>query len=73
QLAIYIGWLLHKTKGGLVAGILFVFPGAVAIMALSWVYAIFGNVGAVQALFFGLKAAVLAIVIEAVIRIGRRA
>ncbi|MCA1440002.1 chromate efflux transporter [Ensifer sp. IC4062] len=73
QLAIYIGWLLHKTKGGLVAGTLFVLPGAVAIMALSWIYAIFGNVGAVQALFFGLKAAVLAIVLEAVIRIGRRA
>ncbi|WEX86593.1 chromate efflux transporter [Sinorhizobium garamanticum] len=73
QLAIYIGWLLHKTKGGLVAGMLFVLPGAVAIMALSWIYAIFGNVGAVQALFFGLKAAVLAIVLEAVIRIGRRA
>lgn len=72
QLAIYIGWLLHKTKGGLVAGILFVLPGALAIMALSWIYAIFGNVGAVQALFFGLKAAVLAIVLEAVIRIGRR-
>lgn len=73
QLAIYIGWLLHKTKGGLVAGILFVLPGLVAIMALSWIYAIFGNVGAVQALFFGLKAAVLAIVVEAVLRIGRRA
>ncbi|MGO4668191.1 chromate efflux transporter [Bosea sp. 2RAB26] len=73
QLAIYIGWLLHKTKGGLVAGILFVLPGAIAIMALSWIYAIFGNVGAVQALFFGLKAAVLAIVLEAVSRIGRRA
>src|SRR5882757_719223 len=73
QLAIYIGWLMHKTKGGLVAGILFVLPGAVAIMALSWIYAIFGNVGAVQALFFGLKAAVLAIVLEAVLRIGRRA
>lgn len=73
QLAIYIGWLLHKTKGGLVAGILFVLPGVAAIMALSWVYAIFGNVGAVQALFFGLKAAVLAIVLEAVLRIGRRA
>lgn len=72
QLAIYIGWLLHKTKGGLVAGILFVLPGAVAIMALSWIYAIFGNVGAIQALFFGLKAAVLAIVLEAVLRIGRR-
>ncbi|RRI04945.1 chromate efflux transporter [Mesorhizobium tamadayense] len=73
QLAIYIGWLMHKTKGGLVAGILFVLPGAIAIMALSWIYAIFGNVGAVQALFFGLKAAVLAIVLEAVSRIGRRA
>lgn len=72
QLAIYIGWLLHKTKGGLVAGILFVLPGAIAIMALSWIYAIFGNVGSVQALFFGLKAAVLAIVLEAVLRIGRR-
>jgi chromate transporter len=73
QLAIYIGWLLHKTRGGLVAGILFVLPGAIAIMALSWIYAIFGNVGLVQALFFGLKAAVLAIVLEAVLRIGRRA
>ncbi len=73
QLAIYIGWLMHKTRGGLVAGILFVLPGAIAIMALSWIYAIFGNVGAVQALFFGLKAAVLAIVLEAVLRIGRRA
>jgi len=73
QLAIYIGWLLHKTRGGLVAGILFVLPGALAIMALSWIYAVFGNVGPVQALFFGLKAAVLAIVLEAVLRIGRRA
>src|SRR6476620_4409473 len=73
QLAIYIGWLMHKTKGGLVAGILFVLPGAISIMALSWIYAIFGNVGAVQALFFGLKAAVLAIVVEAVLRIGKRA
>ncbi|QCI67686.1 chromate efflux transporter [Phreatobacter stygius] len=73
QLAIYIGWLLHKTKGGLVAGTLFVLPGLVAIMALSWIYALFGNVGLVQALFFGLKAAVLAVVLEAVLRIGRRA
>ncbi|MES0137533.1 chromate efflux transporter [Mesorhizobium sp. M0016] len=73
QLAIYIGWLMHKTKGGLVAGILFVLPGAVAIMVLSWIYAIFGNVGAIKALFFGLKAAVLAMVLEAVLRIGRRA
>jgi chromate transporter len=73
QLAIYIGWLMHKTKGGLVAGILFVLPGVAAIMALSWIYAIFGNVGSVQALFFGLKAAVLAIVLEAVVRVGSRA
>jgi chromate transporter len=73
QLAVYIGWLLHKTKGGLVAGILFVLPGAIAIMALSLVYVTFGNVGLVQAVFFGLKAAVLAIVLEAVVRIGRRA
>ena len=73
QLAIYIGWLLHKTKGGLVAGILFVLPGLVAIMILSCLYAGLGNVGSVQALFFGLKAAVLAIVLEAVVRIGKRA
>ncbi|MGD9509642.1 MAG: chromate efflux transporter [Geminicoccaceae bacterium] len=73
QLAIYIGWLLHRTRGGLVAGILFVLPGFAAIMALSLIYATFGSVGVVQALFFGLKAAVLAIVLEAVLRIGRRA
>ena len=73
QLAIYIGWLLHRTRGGLVAGILFVLPGFVAIMALSWLYAGLGDVPVVEALFFGLKAAVLAIVLEAVVRIGRRA
>src|SRR5882672_8599217 len=72
QLAIYIGWLLHKTKGGLVAGALFVLPGFIALMVLSWIYAAFGNVGVVQALFFGLKAAVLAVVLEAVVRIGKR-
>ena len=72
QLAIYIGWLLHKTKGGLVAGTLFVLPGFVCIMILSWIYAAYGNVGIVQALFFGLKAAVLAVVLEAVVRIGKR-
>ena len=70
KLATYIGWLLHGTRGGLVAGILFVLPGFLAIMALSLVYAAFGTVGIVQALFFGLKAAVLAIVLEAVMRIG---
>ena len=73
QLAVYIGWLLHRTWGGLVAGTLFVLPGFVAIMALSWLYAGLGDVPLVEALFFGLKAAVLAIVLEAVVRIGRRA
>ena len=73
QLAVYIGWLLHRTWGGLVAGTLFVLPGFVAIMVLSWLYAGLGEVPVVEALFFGLKAAVLAIVLEAVVRIGRRA
>jgi chromate transporter len=72
QLATYIGWLMHRTAGGIVAGTLFVLPGAVAIMALSYVYAGWGSVPLVTALFFGLKAAVLAIVIESVIRIGKR-
>src|SRR5690349_13752244 len=66
QLATYIGWLLHKTRGGLIAGGLFIVPGIVAIMALSYIYAAFGKVPIVAALFFGLKAAVLAIVLEAV-------
>jgi chromate transporter len=73
QLATYIGWLMHRTRGGLIAGILFVLPGMAAIMALSWIYALAGKLGAVAALFFGLKAAVLAIVAEAVRRIGARA
>jgi chromate transporter len=73
QLAIYIGWLMHKTKGGLVAGILFVLPGLLAIMALSWIYVLLGKVPLVQGLFFGLKAAVLVIVVEAVLRVGKRA
>src|SRR6202040_329095 len=73
QLAVYIGWLMHRTLGGVMAGGLFVLPGVVSIMALSYVYAAFGNVPLVAALFFGLKAAVLAIVLEAVSRIGKRA
>ncbi|RWP88539.1 MAG: chromate transporter [Mesorhizobium sp.] len=73
QLAIYIGWLLHRTAGGLVAGILFVVPGALVMLALSSLYVLYGDMPLVAALFFGVKAAVLAIVIEAVIRIGRRA
>jgi chromate transporter len=72
QLAIYIGWLMHRTAGGLIAGTLFVLPGFLAIMALSVVYALFGHVGPVAALFFGLKAAVLVVVVEAVLRVGRR-
>ncbi len=73
QLATYIGWLMHRTAGGLMAGGLFILPGAICIMVLSWIYAAFGNVGFVAALFFGLKAAVLAIVLQAVVRVGKRA
>ncbi len=73
QLATYIGWLMHGVRGALVAGLLFILPGLVAIMALSWIYAVWGEVGFVSALFFGLKAAVLAIVLQAVVRVGRRA
>lgn len=73
QLATYLGWMMHGVRGGLVAGGLFVLPGAIAILALSYVYVLFGDVGVVAALFFGLKAAVVAIVIEALLRIGRRA
>jgi chromate transporter len=73
QLATYIGWLLHRVKGGLTAGLLFILPGFLSIMALSWLYFAFGSVGPVEALFFGLKAAVLAIVFDAVRRIGSRA
>ena len=72
QLATYIGWLMHRTLGGIMAGGLFVVPGIIAIMALSYVYAAYGNVPVIVALFFGLKAAVLAIVLEAVFRIGKR-
>ncbi|MFP5455450.1 MAG: chromate efflux transporter, partial [Alphaproteobacteria bacterium] len=73
QLAAYIGWLLHKTKGGLVAGALFVLPGFLAILALSFVYVLLCQTPMVDGLFFGLKAAVLAVVVQAVIRVGSRA
>lgn len=73
QLAIYIGWLMNRTLGGLIAGALFVLPGFVSILALSYVYAAFGNVSFIEGLFFGLKAAVLAVVMQAVFRIGSRA
>jgi len=73
QLAIYIGWLMHGTKGGFAAGILFVLPGFLAILALSYVYVLLGDTPLVQGLFFGVKAAVLAVVLQAVVRIGSRA
>lgn len=73
QLATYVGWLLHRIKGGLAAGILFVLPGAVVILLLSMLYAGFQQFTLMQAAFFGIKAAVLAIVIEAILKIGRRA
>lgn len=73
QLAIYIGWLLHKTRGGIVAGVLFVLPSIFVLWALSYVYVVYGNVPWIAAIFYGLKPAVLAIVAAAVIRIGRKA
>jgi chromate transporter len=73
QLATYAGWSLHGWRGGLTAGSLFVLPGALVILILSMIYAAFGEVPLVTALFFGVKAAVLAIVIEALLRVARRA
>ena len=72
QLATYVGWLLHGRLGGLVAGTLFVLPGALVILAVSILYATFQDASLVQALFFGVKAAVLAVVVRAVIQVGRR-
>lgn len=73
QLAVYIGWLMHRTWGGIVSGALFVLPGLVSLGILSWIYFAYGQVGLVASIFFGLKAAVLAVVLDAVIRIGKRA
>ena len=73
QLAIYIGWLLHRTWGGIVAGALFVIPSVFILWGLSFVYATYGNVPWIAAVFYGLKPAVMAIVAVAVIRIGRKA
>jgi chromate transporter len=73
QLAIYIGWLLHKTSGGIVAGALFVIPSVFVLWGLSFVYVAYGSVPWIAAIFYGLKPAVLAIVAFAVIRIGRKA
>ncbi|MEQ1713547.1 MAG: chromate transporter, partial [Hyphomicrobium sp.] len=73
QLATYAGWRLHGLKGGLAAGLLFVLPGALVVLALSMIYAAFGNVPVIEAIFFGIKAAVLVIVVEALLRISKRA
>jgi len=72
QLATYVGWLMHGTRGGVIAGSLFIVPGFIAMLVLAVAYVLFGQVTWVQGLLFGLQAAVVAIVIEAVIRIGRR-
>ena len=72
QLAIYIGWLLHRTWGGIVAGVFFVLPSVFILWGLSWLYVSLGNVPTVSAFFYGLKPAVVAIVAEAVIRIGKK-
>lgn len=73
QLATYVGWRLQGVVGGLVAGLLFVLPGALVVLALSMIYAAYGNVPLVEAIFLGIKAAVLVIVVEALLRIARRA
>ncbi len=73
QLATYIGWLMHRTWGGVVAGALFVLPSLVILIALSWMYIAFGNVPLVAGLFYGIKPAVTAIVLQAAYRIGSRA
>ena len=72
QLSVYLGWLMHKTKGGLVAGLLFILPGFLCILSLSIAYVLWGDSFLVSAIFFGLKAAVLAIVIQAIVRIAKR-
>ena len=72
QLTIYLGWLLHKTRGGIFAGVFFVLPSVIVLWLLSFVYAAYGNVPWVAAILYGFKPAVLAIVIAAVMRIGRK-
>ena len=73
QLATYAGWKLHGTRGGLMAGLLFVLPGALVVLALTMLYAAYGRLPLIEALFYGIKAAVLAIVLEALLRVARRA
>ena len=72
QLAIYIGWLMHRTRGGVVAGLLFLLPSLLVLIALSWLYMAYGHVGAIAAILYGIKPAVVAIVVAAAWRLGRR-
>ena len=72
QLATYIGWLLHRTRGGIAAGVLFVLPSLAILIALSWVYLVYGKVPAVAGVFYGIKPAVTALVLHAAWRIGSR-
>ncbi|MCB1984589.1 MAG: chromate efflux transporter [Burkholderiales bacterium] len=72
QLAVYIGWLMHRTWGGIIAGLLFVLPSLFILIALSWVYIAFGDVSLVAGLFYGIKPAVTAIVVQAAYRLGSR-
>jgi len=72
QLATYIGWLMHKTRGGIVAGVLFVLPSLLILIALSWIYIAYGQVAWVAGFFYGIKPAVTAIIVQAAYRIGSR-
>ncbi|HBJ99376.1 MAG TPA: chromate transporter, partial [Delftia acidovorans] len=72
QLATYIGWLLHRTWGGIVAGGLFVLPSLLLLIALSWIYVAFGHVPAIAGIFYGIKPAVTALVVHAAWRVGSR-
>ena len=73
QLAIYIGWLMHRTRGGIVAGVLFVLPSLFILIGLSWVYMAYGHVPAIAGVFYGIKPAVTALVVHAAYRVGSRA
>ncbi|WP_232731180.1 MULTISPECIES: chromate efflux transporter [unclassified Janthinobacterium] len=72
QLAIYIGWLMHRTRGALVAGLLFLLPSLLVLIVLSWLYMAYGHVGAIAGVLYGIKPAVVAIVVAAAWRLGRR-
>jgi chromate transporter len=73
QLAVYIGWMMHRTPGGIIAGVLFVLPSLFLLILLTWIYLAFGNLPAVAGILYGIKPAVTAIVVFAAWRIGSRA